>query len=442
MKNGVRRTIRIATLGVTCILVAVLGIVTPAAAAVTITLNPATIAGSDFTWSCVVDAGGGTTYVAGASWLTVGGADFVETPRIKVTGATAQTLSYTRDGNPNQAYQYRCKSYPTATGGSSTNSAKLDVTTFGDTRFGDIVGTAHDPFVTKDLAGFVGLYDAHRAALGGVPLGVRVYAGITDPIPIPTESSPTGTDQIMAWVAANHSDESITVSFKNYDATRLGSLLTWAQSHAIDLTVIYFHEVQDDWGKNHEPRAEPTFYKNVYQQMRTVIDAHPWHAHVTLEKNLMWYWQYFKAASTGVDWHLYVLPANADGSKADPADRVTWDAYSPLEWHDRYATPAEFMQFALAVWNESAVPWGYGELGALPKTAPGDAAWVAATKSYADAARTPSLAGTVYAALPAAQTFKYWDAFNEDGVHTYELSQNLDAVSMYAAYVSSMPMVG
>jgi hypothetical protein len=132
----------------------------------------------------------------------------------------------------------------------------------------------------------------------------------------------------------------------------------------------------------------------------------------------------------------------SSGTKADPADRVTWDAYSPLEWQTRYATPAEFMQYALAVWNESAAPWGYGEIGALPKTTPGDAAWVTATQGYADAARTPSLAGSTYAALPAAQTFKYWDAYNNNGVDTYDLSQNPAAVAMYTPYMVSMPLSG
>jgi hypothetical protein len=414
-------------------------LVTPAQAAVTMVLNPATVAGSDFSWSCVVNAGGGTTYVSGASWISVGGGDFVETPRTMVTGSANHTLSFTRDGDPNQTYQYRCKAYSTPTGGTPTVSSKLDVTTYGDTRYGAIVSVGRDPNVPDTLSGYISLYNSHRSALGNGPLGVRVYS--SGAVPIPTESSPTLTDQIMDWVAANHPDESITVSFKSYDGSRLSSLLTWAQNNSVDITVIYFHEVQDDWGKNQTPGAEPSFYRNVYHQMRTVIGAHPWHAHVTLEKNLNWYWQNFKAPTQGADWHDYVELKNANGTKTDPADRVTWDAYSPLEW-STYATPAQFMQYALAVYNEAAAGWGYGEIGALPETTPADSAWVAAIQGYADAARTPALAGSTYSSMPAAQVFKYWDAFNNDGVHTYDLSQNPAAVTMYTAYMTSMPLSG
>ncbi len=433
-----RGAVRLFGLGLAAVVVPVVGLATPALAAVTMAVNPATVAGSDFSWSCVVNAGGGTTYVAGASFLTAGGG-FVETPRTAVTGTTNHTVNFARDGGPNQAYQYRCKAYPTATGGTATVSDKLDVTTYGDTRYGAIISIGRDPTVPDTLAGYQSLYNSHRTQLGNKPLGVRIYS--SGALPIPTESSPTVDDQIMAWVAANHPDESITVSFRSYDGARLSSLLSWAQTNSVDLTVIYFHEVQDDWGKSQNPDAEPSLYRSVYHQMRTVIDAHPWHAHVTLEKNLNWYWQNFNAATMGADWHDYIETKNADGTKADPADRVTWDAYSPEFWAS-YATPSQFMQYALAVYNEAALPWGFGEIAAQPKTAPGDSTWVAATKAYADAARTPSLAGAAYATMPAAQVFKYWDAYNNDGVRTYDLSQNPAAVSMYTPYLTSMPLSG
>ena len=438
MRGILTGTARRVGLCLAVVTVAVAGLATPALAAVTMTVNPATVAGSDFSWSCVVNAGGGTTYVAGASWLAAGG-DFVETSRTMVTGSANHTVSFTRDGNPNQDYQYRCKAYPTPTGGTPTLSGKLDVTTYGDTRYGAIISIGRDPIVPDTLAGYISLYNSHRAQLGNEPLGVRIYS--SGAIPIPTESSPTVDDQIMAWIAANHADESITVSFKSYNGSRLSSLLTWAQNNSVDITVIYFHEVQDDWGKSHNPNAEPSLYRNVYHQMRTLIDAHAWHAHVTLEKNMNWYWQNFNAATMGADWHDYVEPKNANGAKADPADRVTWDSYSPEFW-DSYATPAEFMQYALAVYNEAALPWGFGEIAAQPKTTPGDSVWVAATQAYADAARTPALAGAGYANMPAAQVFKYWDAYNNDGVRTYDLSQNPAAVSMYTQYMTSMPMSG
>src|SRR6059058_1348484 len=128
----------------------------------------------------------------------------------------------------------------------------------------------------------------------------------------------------MTWIAAHHPDEEITVSFKQYDATRLGSLMTWAQSHGIRLTIVYFHEPQDDCGRGVTAACGPT-YKAIYQKMRTAIDAHPWHANVQLDKVLMWYYQRYSAAShPGTDWTNYVEPA-VNGVKQDPADAVTWD---------------------------------------------------------------------------------------------------------------------
>lgn len=415
----------------------IVGSAAAAQAATTLTLNQAVVHGSDFTFSCVVNAGGSATYVAGASWLTVGGSAFVETPRVQVTGSADTTVTFTRDGNANQDYQYRCKAYDAPTGGNLSRSDKGDVTTYGDTRYGAIVATNNEPGVPDDFSGFVTEYNAHRSLLGNAPLGVRVYSSGQIPLASATGSYP---EQVLAWVAANHPDESVTVSFKSYDAARLTSLLNWAQAHDIALTVIYFHEPQDDWGKSQNPAADPAVYRSIYRQMRTVIDAHPWKSHTVLEKCLMWYWQHFKAATSGADWHDYVEAKSASGTKVDPADRVTWDAYSPLEW-SRYATPAEFMEYALAVWQATGTAWGYGEIGTIPVAA-ADAAWVAAIKSWADAARTPSLAGIAYAALPPGQTFKYWCAFHNNGVASYHLEQNSSAVATYQGYLTNMPLAG
>jgi hypothetical protein len=119
--------------------------------------------------------------------------------------------------------------------------------------------------------------------------------------------------------------------------------------------------------------------------------------------------------------HDYVELEDPSGAKTDPADRVSWDAYSPLEW-SQYATPAQFMKFALAVRQEAGLEWGYGEIGAVP-IGSADAAWVAAIRAWADSARTPSLAGSTYVGLPAAQTFKYWCAYHNNKVDSYHLEQ-------------------
>jgi len=413
------------------------GTATVAQAATTLTINPAVVHGSDFTWSCVVNAGGGTTYVAGASWITADGSDFVETARTKVTGSVGTTVAFTRDGAANLAYQFRCKAYDAPTGGNLTRSDKLDVTTYGDTRYGLLVSTRNEPDVGDDFTGFVTEYNRHRPLMGDAPLGVRVYS--SDDIPL-ADANGNYASKVLNWVAANHPDESVTVSFKLYAAARLTTLLNWAQANDIALTLIYYHEPQENWAKDHDSAADPAVYKNIYHQMRTLVDAHPWRTHVVLEKCLMWYWQHFNAATLGGDWHDYVESKDANGNKVDPADRVTWDAYNPLNW-TRYATPSEFMEHALAVWQATGVGWGYGEIGATP-VGTADAAWVAATKAYADAARTPALAGTAYAALPPAQVFKYWCAYQNLKVRSYHLEQNPAAVSMYQGYVTNMPLAG
>jgi hypothetical protein len=437
MKKLWQRLLLPAALGLATTSGIVLGGAAPASAATTITLNPATVAGTDFTWTCVVNAGDGNVYVSGASWIAVGGTDFVETPRVMVTGTANTTLTFHRDGSPNQTYQYRCKAYPAAAGGSPILlSTKLEVTTYGDTRYSVLVSTHNEPGLSDDLPSYVISYNDHRALMGDHPLGVRVYS--SGSIPLATDASYPG--EVMNWIATNHPDESITVSFKAYDSTRLTALLDWAQVNDIALTVVYYHEPQDNWAKGQDPAAAPTVYKNIYNQMRSVINGHPRAAHIILEKNLMWYWQYFQAATKGADWQDYIEVKDTTGARVDPADRVTWDAYNPLGW-TRYATPAEFMQFALAVWQEAGVGWGYGEIGAVP-IGTADAAWVAAIKAYADAARTPTLAGTAYAGLPAGQTFKYWCGYHNNGADSYHLEQNPDAASTYRNYLTTMPLIG
>ncbi len=414
--------------------VVVLGAPAIANAAVTATLNPATVRGSDFTWTCDINPSGATIDVTGASFLNAGGS-FVETAKQRVSGTSTVRLSFTRDGAASSLYGYRCKWYDTAGNLLGRNDPYLTVMTTYDTTYGAITGTLNDPGGSS-ASNWEQLYTDHRSMLGN-RIGVRVFSGGT--IPLATDTTTQG--QFMAWIAANHPDEPVAVSFKQYsDATRLNSLMSWAQTYGIRLTVIYYHEPQDNCAAG-TTAACPATYKQVYRDMRTAINAHPWHANVSLHKVLSWYWQNFNAAShPGTSWSDYVEPA-VGGVKADPADAVTWDAYSPSFW-TRYATAAEFMQYALAEWNAAKVPWGYGELGSV--ILPSDSSrtgWVTAINGWGEAAQTPSLAGSGYAALPPAISVKWWCQYGNSGTgENYHLEQDSRAVAYWAGLVTAHPL--
>ena len=202
--------------------------------------------------------------------------------------------------------------------------------------------------------------------------------------------------------------------------------------------MVYYHEPQDNWGKGQDPAAAPTVYKNIYHQMRSIINGHPWAAHTTLEKNLMWYSQCFQAATIDLARYIEVKDTNQrQGRPGQPRHlgRVQPAGLDPLRHPGRvHAVRARRMAGAGA-------GWGYGEIGAVP-IGSADAAWVAAIEAYADAARMPTLAGTAYAGLPAGQTFKYWCGYHNNGVDSYHLEQNPDAVSTYRDYLTTMPLAG
>ncbi|MBO3739192.1 hypothetical protein [Actinoplanes flavus] len=204
------------------------------------------------------------------------------------------------------------------------------------TRFGVIASTQGPP--KDDADTFRRLYEKQRALYGDGPIGIRLFAA--DRLPLAGDGSMVGT--LLAWATASHPDEPITISHKTRDDDRLRALLDWAHEHHTQLSVIYFHEVQNDWGRRRDPRAEPAAYLDVYRAYRRIIGAHPARSQVTLEKNLMWYWQHYNVKKLGGDWRLFVERND------DPADLVSWDTYVfpgmpptlPHSNQGRYATPA------------------------------------------------------------------------------------------------------
>jgi hypothetical protein len=288
---------------------------------------------------------------------------------------------------------------------------------------------------------FKRLYREQRDRFGGGPIGIRLFSG--DKLPQP------GNGTLLTWAAApEHADERITVSHKTRDEPGLTNLLDWAHDNHVRLSVIYFHEVQDDYFGNpdkRDERAEPEAYLAAYQQYRRMIDAHPARPLVTLEKNLMWFWQHYNAKKHGGDWSVYI-------EDDDPADLISWDTYvfpgMPTA-QGRYATADEFFRYPLAVWRRTGKPWAVGEIGTTVQDGSGPGAerdwdrggtkfatWVRAITA---AASHPATIGAGYAGLPPARFVKWWEAGDQHN-RDQSLEQVPAAVAAYRELVKSAPL--
>ncbi|GIE95461.1 hypothetical protein [Paractinoplanes rishiriensis] len=305
------------------------------------------------------------------------------------------------------------------------------------TRYGVITSTQGSA-VADDPASYIRLYNQNRARYGG-PLGIRLFSA--GRIPLPGDDSMAGA--LLTWAAAAHPDEPLTVSHKTRDDARLVKLLDWVHAKKRKLSVIYFHEVQDNWFKHRDQRATPAAYNETYRAYRRIIEAHPARDRVTLEKNLMWYWQHYNAKRQGGDWRLFV-EAN------DPADLVSWDTYvfpgMPTAQR-RYSTPDEFFRYARDVWRERSLPWAVGEIGSTVQDGVGAerdwdrdgklfAAWV---KRIATAAGNPAAIGAGYRGMPPARFVKWWAAPDRNNADQ-SLEQVPAAVTSYRELVRTAPV--
>jgi hypothetical protein len=302
------------------------------------------------------------------------------------------------------------------------------------TQFGVIAstqGSAPDTFEEH-----VRRYDEHRRRYGG-PIGIRIFAGSSGQLPLPTDRSRTG--RLLAWAASAHPDEPITVSHKVRDDARLRRLLDWVRATGVRLSVIYRHEAQPDWFDLGQRGAEPAVYRATYRAYRAVIAAHPARPRVTLEKNLMWFWQRYRTgAKPQSDWRHYV-------EAGDPADLLSWDTYAfpgmPTEQGD-YGTPDDFFRYARAAWHQFRLPWAVGEIGTIVQDGTGVgrctekswdpdgsrfAAWV---RQMTAAAADPATIGPGYAGLPPARFVKWWGAPDTDDCDL-SLEQSPDAVAAF-----------
>lgn len=307
------------------------------------------------------------------------------------------------------------------------------------TRYGVIASTQGSPPDTADT--FIRLYDRQRARYG-TRIGIRLFS--TGDLPLPGDGTRSG--KLLTWAASQHPDELITVSHKNRDEERLRRFLDWVQQHRLRASIIYFHEPQNDWfdpNGPHDRRAEPSTYRAAYHAYRAVITGHAAAGRVTLEKNLAWHWQHYRAARIGGDWRKYV-------QAGDPADLVSWDPYvfpGMPTTQGRYATPDEFFRYARDIWRQHGLPWAVGEIGTAVQDGVGSerdwdpdgtlfAAWVARITA---AAADPTTINPTYAGVPPATFVKWWagpDANDTD----LSLDQVPAAVTTYRRLVRAAPL--
>jgi len=304
------------------------------------------------------------------------------------------------------------------------------------TRFAVIATTqGREPDTSEN---FERLYELRRAQFGA-PIGIRVFAG--GRLPLPDDDSVNG--RILQWAAQYHSEEIITVSHKIRDDARLRTFLDWVLAKRLRVSIIYFHEVQDDWFGDADKRvagAEPETYKATYRAYRAVINGHPAASRVTLEKNLTWYWQHYRAASEGGDWHRYV-------EAGDPADVLSWDTYVfpgvPKDVR-RYSTPDEFFRYARDAWRQYGIAWGVGEIGTAVQDGEGpgvDRSWDPRGAIFAgwvrritNAAVDPAGIASSYAGMPPARFMKWWQGTDGNDVDL-SLDQSAAATAVYRARV-------
>jgi hypothetical protein len=295
------------------------------------------------------------------------------------------------------------------------------------TRFGVIAAT-QGPAEPDTWQNFVRLYEVQRARYGG-PIGIRLFS----PAKLPLPGEPGMVGRLLTWAIAEHPEELITISHRERDDARLRRFLDVVASEGLRVSIIYFHEAQAEW---HNPRASPPTYLATYRAYRDVIDRHPAQPRVTLEKNLMWYWQRYN--NRRADWHEYV-------ELNDPADFLSWDTYTfpgvaPSQTH--YSTPDDFFKYARDAWQEYGLQWAIGEIGSAVQSHSWDqngSRFVAWVREITAAAANPASIDDSYEGMPAARFVKWWCALDGDD-HELGLDQASAAVDAYRPLVKASPL--
>ncbi|MBB2947866.1 hypothetical protein FB565_007637 [Actinoplanes lutulentus] len=307
-----------------------------------------------------------------------------------------------------------------------------------DTAFG-VISSTQGPSEPDTWQNFVRLYDIQRERYQS-PIGIRLFSG--GRLPLPGEPSMVG--RLLDWAIRKHPEEIITISHRVRDDARLRQFLDVVKDRGIRVSVIYFHEAQAAWFKHRDRAAEPSAYQAAYRKYRDIIDRHPAHAQVTLEKNLMWYWQRFNTSEFPTsDWRRYV-------GTNDPADLLSWDTYTFPGVPPRiesYSTPDEFFRYARDAWREFRMQWGVGEIGSTVQDGTdADRAWDPDGKKFtswvrtiAAAAANPQTIDGSYAGMPPAKFVKWWCARDAKDIEL-GLEQVPSAVDLYRPLIQAYPL--
>jgi len=325
----------------------------PANAAVTGTLNPAVVHGSDFTWTCDINPGGVTIYIAGRSWYDPARPDFpaIDTPRKQISGTTTQRLSFTRDGDAQTTYGYRCVwfSSATATALYGRTAVSLTVTTGvdGSTVLGSNVdgstsvpctsgSTCKNGMRPETFAEALARQDATYA-----PRILRIFWTGLPSTSCSHEKNSLSRPTVQSWKG-----DPSQLSAGAYNAT----MNAWFSCFRQPTRVTYYHEPENNFTTD----AQKAAYRAAWVAFVNLAEAHPNRANLipTLilgDLNLA-------AGRNWQDWYTARV------------HEIWWDLYNFKE-ENSSATDDEMMadhqalRPSLAVTRAVGKPYGIAELG-------------------------------------------------------------------------------
>ncbi|MDG6107220.1 hypothetical protein Daura_31365 [Dactylosporangium aurantiacum] len=322
------------------------------------TVSPATVHGSEFTFTCDINPGGATVYVAGRSWnVPVITPTAVDTTRTAISGTATQRLTFTRDGAPNTTYGYRCVwfSSPTSTtlAGKTTNS--LEVTTGADTVLGANVdgssrvactpGTGGCTCDAQNVCTRAETFDEALARQDAAyaPGMLRLFYSGLPSTSCANDRNAQTRPVLISWKAAP-----ADVSAGTYDAT----LNAWLSCFTKPTRVSYYHEPED----NFTTAGAQTAYRAAWDAFIDLVQAHPNHANL-IPTLILSDWSL--AAGSGRDWTGWYNPRVSE---------LWWDVYGFNETdtnatNDQLMAAHQAQRPSLAASRGVGKPYGIGELG-------------------------------------------------------------------------------
>jgi|GEM_PF-3244706 len=327
-------------------------------AAVTGTLNPAVVDGSDFTWTCDINPGGATIYVAGRSWYDPSRPDFpaLDTPRQQVSGAVTLRLSFSRVGDPQTRYGYRCVwfSSPTSTTLLGRTSNSLTVTTGSDTMFGSNVDGSTRVPCTKGSSGctcdnnglnctrdetFTEALTRQDAAYA--PRILRIFWD-----GLPSTSCSHVKNSLTRPSVQSWKGDPGQLSTGAYSAT----LNAWFSCFNRPTRVSFYHEPED----NFTTTTQKTAYRAAWVAFVNLAEAHPNRENLIPTLILADY-----DFVSGRNWKDWYTPR---------VHEIWWDLYNFKEENssgtdDELMAAHQALRPSLAVTRAEGKPYGIAELG-------------------------------------------------------------------------------